>query len=153
MFYLSLYCQTCYAVLRHVDGFAFSIFFERLPQKESKMNKEPFPVSFSILIREDDGLFVAHCLELDIVATGPTLTEAKTCIIDLIRAQLDYAFNNDNLDNLYHPAPREVWQEYYSCLHQEQERVRVSEEETLDRFVPPLIIANTCMAERKTTHG
>ena len=64
------------------------------------MNKEPFPVSFSILIREDDALFVAHCLELDIVATGPTLTEAKACIIDLIRAQLDYAFNNDNLDNL-----------------------------------------------------
>jgi hypothetical protein len=136
-----------------VDNYGFSIFFERLTRKDGSMNTEQFAVSFSILINEDDDLFVAHCLELDIVATGSTLIEAKTSIIDLIRAQLDYAFRNDNLDNLYRPAPREVWQEFYSCLHQEQERVRVSEEDTLDRFVPPWIIANTCRAERKTAHG
>ena len=117
------------------------------------MATEPFAVSFNILLKEEDGFFIAHCLELDIVATGLTASEARMEILDLIKAQLDYAFNNDNLDNLYHPAPSEVWQEFYSCLNQEQERVCISEEEAVDRFVPPWIIANTCRSERKTTHG
>ena len=30
-------------------------------------------------------------------------------ILSLIQVQVEYAFENDNLDNLYHPAPKEVW--------------------------------------------
>jgi len=70
---------------------------------------------FNILIKEDDGMFVAHCLELDIVATAESVEQAQKDIIALICAQVDYAFSNDNLENLYCPAPAEVWQEFWSA--------------------------------------
>jgi predicted RNase H-like HicB family nuclease len=70
---------------------------------------------FNILIRKEDKIFVAHCLELDIVAARDTLDEAEKEIFDLVSAQVGYAFRNNNLDNLYHPAPPEVWREFYAC--------------------------------------
>ena len=77
-------------------------------------------ISFTvnILIKKEKGLFVAHCLELDIVATGKTPTEAQKEIISLVCTQVDYAFSNNNLDHLYHPAPPRVWAEFFSCKEQ-----------------------------------
>ena len=103
-------------------------------------------VTFNILIKEERGTYEAHCLELDIVVTANSLSQAKHDIIDLIQAQLSFAFSNDNLDHLYRPAPPEVWEEFYRCEKQEQERHRIgkSEREGLQGFVPPWIIANLC---------
>jgi hypothetical protein len=72
-------------------------------------------MTFNILIREEEDTCIAHCLELDIVATSPTLEGVEIDIMSLITAQIEYAFKNDNLDNLYHPAPPEVWKEYFNC--------------------------------------
>ena len=72
-------------------------------------------MTFNILIREEEDACIAHCLELDIVATSSTLESVEIDIMSLITAQIEYAFENDNLDNLYHPAPPEVWEEYFNC--------------------------------------
>jgi len=66
-------------------------------------------LAFNVLVNFEDGLWVAHCLELDIVATGDSPKEAADDIRELIQAQVSSAMVNDNMDNLYHPAPREVW--------------------------------------------
>jgi hypothetical protein len=50
---------------------------------------------FNILIKKDDDLFVAHCTELDIVATGQSIDKATEDLIGLIVAQLRHAFGND----------------------------------------------------------
>ena len=110
-------------------------------------------VTFSILIRETEEGYVAHCLELDLVSTGDSLESVESDMFDLIVAQVRYAFANDNLDFLYHSAPQEVWREFYACPEQVTERREISkseEGERLDRFVPPWIIANTC---RSTGHS
>lgn len=69
-------------------------------------------LAFNALVKFEDGLWVAHCLELDIVATGDSPEAAIDDIKSLILAQVSCALSNENMDYLYHPAPAEVWQEY-----------------------------------------
>ncbi len=67
----------------------------------------------NVLLKKEDDLFVAHCLEFDIVAVAETEEQAKKDLKDLVVAQIEYAFANDNLENLFHPAPKSVWEEYF----------------------------------------
>ena len=105
---------------------------------------------FSCLIKKEDNLFVAHCLELDIVATASTLKDAQSDLYDLILAQVDYAFSNDNLENLYHPAPSDVWKEFYNCKTQTEDQMNLEssfqKKRTVKKFVPPQITAKTCLS-------
>lgn len=104
----------------------------------------------NILTKKEDGMFVAHCLELDIVAVADSLEAVQEEIVSLICAQLDYAFSNDNLDHLYHPAPPELWQEFYKCKEQVERRYEVIsrfKKESIDRIVPPWLITNTCRSD------
>jgi hypothetical protein len=108
-------------------------------------------MTFNILAKKEaGGSWIAHCLELDIVATANSLPELKKDILDLIATQVDYAFTSNNLDNLYHPAPPEVWKEFYACKNQEETEVEIKksfrEETDLQTFVPPWIITNTCLS-------
>ena len=114
-----------------------------------KKNDENYMV-FNILAKEESGRWVGHCLELDIVATSENLDQLKSDLEDLILAQVDYAFSNDNLDNLYRPAPSDVWQEFYKCKAHTEEKIKLESNyksnNSLDTFVPPWIIAKTCLA-------
>jgi hypothetical protein len=104
------------------------------------------PMIFNLLVKKEDDTYVAHCLELDIVATSRDLEQVKSDMVDLIKAQVDYAFSNNNLAHLYHPAPPEVWQEFYACKHQIEEKTIRSavKSKTSERFIPPWIVARTC---------
>ena len=104
-------------------------------------------LSFSILFYNEDGCAVAHCLELDIVAASDSLEEVKKDIIALICAQIDYAFSKDNIANLYHPAPPEVWQRFFSCQKQINERheIRSMLESPQKRNLPAWLSANSCI--------
>lgn len=72
------------------------------------------PLHLNILIEQEDSQFVAHCLELDIVASGQTEDEAFDDLMDLIEAQLEFAVENDNLKNILRPAPPEFWQKLFA---------------------------------------
>lgn len=107
---------------------------------------------FNILIKEEEGMFVAHCLELDVVATGDTAGSAQKDLVALICTQVDYAFSNDNLENLYHPAPPEIWKLFFACKEASEKRYRIDSgfrrEVAPDVFVPPWLIAKTCHAPK-----
>ena len=104
-------------------------------------------MSFNILIRKEGDYCIAHCLELDIVATAKNLKSVQDDIFDLIKAQVGYAFSNGNLDNLYHPAPPEVWKEFFECKEAWEKKVSASQaDDSLETFVPPWIIATMCQA-------
>jgi len=108
---------------------------------------------FNILAKKEGKTWIAHCLELDIVATAKSLETVKGEIKDLILAQVDYAFSNDNLENLYRPAPAEAWKEFYQCQSKKQVEDKLTiksafqETRGLKSFVPPWIVAKTCIAE------
>jgi predicted RNase H-like HicB family nuclease len=107
--------------------------------------KEKASMKVNVFIKKVDGIFIAHCLELDIVATGSSLEEVKKEIWELVMAQVSYAFSNDNLSYLYHSAPKEVWEEFYKCKRYIEEKNKI---DTIDKsnnsFIPPWISACFC---------
>jgi len=109
-------------------------------------------LAFNVLIKEENGLWTAHCLELDIVAAGDTIEGVEKEIVDLIRAQFHYAIAHNNLAHLYHAAPPEVWQEFLSCKDRWERRHRFTRgaraKSDLAALPPFEIIANTCRSER-----
>ena len=126
---------------------------ERFIEKMSWIRKssKSLAMTFNVLVKEKDNTFVAHCLELDIVATADTVNQVKNDIISLIIAQIDYAFSNDNLENLFHSAPSEVWSEFFSCKEKIEERHKLKsfyKKDTTAKGIvpPPWIITNTCEA-------
>ena len=109
---------------------------------------------FNILIKKDvdKGCYIDHCLELDIVATSKRMREVKRDIINLIDTQIDYAFSNNNLSNLYHSAPIELWQEFYKCKIIEESNKRIKSHFSAGAsFIPSFITANIC--EAPTCHA
>ena len=63
----------------------------------------------AVLYREDD-LFLAHCLEFDLVAQGETAEQAYHNLLDAIELQTEFVREQGDLDNLIQPAPVEYWQ-------------------------------------------
>lgn len=126
----------------------------KLTPKNSDIGKEK-SITFHCLIKKEEDLFIAHCLELDIVATATTIKEAQEDMTDLIIAQVRYAFIHDNVDNLFKAAPAKVWKEFYEC-DPGKEIVKStkpkSEKAPLNAFIPPWIIQKTCMM-KEGIHG
>lgn len=125
-------------------------FIEKTPG--IKKSSKGLAMTFNVLIKEEDDVYVAHCLELDIVATSNTEDQVEKDIISLITAQVSYAFSNDNLENLYHSAPPEIWAEFFSCKDQREERHKTEsffkKEPPSGSIIPPWIITNTCRSPR-----
>ena len=67
-----------------------------------------------VLICEDKEGIVAHCLEMDICGQGNTKKEAVNDLIGAIRTQIDYCVENDMVDTIFRPAPKEYWDKFYN---------------------------------------
>ena len=70
---------------------------------------KPTQMTLNILLYKEDDLFVAHSLEFDIVTSAISEYQVRIDILDLIKAHITYALENDNLEHLYRPAPPEFW--------------------------------------------
>ncbi|MCB2188080.1 MAG: hypothetical protein KQJ78_16805 [Deltaproteobacteria bacterium] len=107
-------------------------------------------MTFGVLIKAEGDGFVAHCMELDIVAEAPTLEEVNEEIESLIATAVEYAFSNNNLEHLYRPAPPEVWEEFYRCVEAGSKQIPVmrsfAPEGAAPVFIPPWIITKNCRA-------
>jgi hypothetical protein len=126
--------------------------------KTERVNKMETDTSmiFNVLVKREDDLYIAHCLELDIVATSDDKEKVTDDIIDLIQAQVSYAFSNDNLEYLYHPAPLEAWKEFYACKDQIEKKIamkKVSPAKAHNRFIPPWFTARTCSSFGQLCHA
>lgn len=80
-------------------------------EKTAKPPQFPVPpLHLNVLVgRNEDGIFTAHCLELDIVAGGDTPELAFEELKNLIDVQIRTCIENDDLENLFFPAPKEYW--------------------------------------------
>ena len=72
--------------------------------------------TFKVLIEhdEEDGFWVATCLELGLVAVSKTILLVCSDISDIISVQTDYCFNVDNLDYLYRPCSLNTWMRFFN---------------------------------------
>lgn len=80
----------------------------------------------NILTHEEDGMFVSHCLEMDIVATNTTEKKALNDVINLIKAQIIYAIENKNEDYLLKSAPLEVWRKIKEAKKCENRTIHIN---------------------------
>ena len=118
-----------------------------------KSKKKPaLKLSFNVLYKKENQTWIAHCLELDIVATSNDFETVKKEITDLMITQVIYAIENDNVDYLYHPAPPEVWHEFYKCSSQWEDEhtgmIRPKKTNILDSPIPYFLLTNSCSSEQ-----
>jgi hypothetical protein len=76
-------------------------------------------IQLDILIKREEDYYLAHCLQFDLVTTADTLKAVRIDIVDLCRAHIEYAYEYDNLQYLFSPAPKEVWAEYLAMSKKE----------------------------------
>jgi len=79
--------------------------------------KSGLKLTFLIYPSEDSpGKYVAHCLELDVVAVGRAEPEAITLLKELITELWKAAAKDGTLDDIINPAPAQFWRQ---LLHAE----------------------------------
>jgi hypothetical protein len=66
-----------------------------------------------IVYKESDH-WIAHCLELDIVAEGKTPAQAVSDAVDLCAFQIETAIQNNDLESIFRPAPSRFWNLFFS---------------------------------------
>lgn len=112
---------------------------------------------FRILVKEEDGLWVAHCLELDLVVAAPTEAQAQEDIMAVITEQVRYCIVNDNMDHLFRSAPKEVWEEYFACEKRMKPIVQMVEappKGAVTKDFPPISFeANACRSPLSVCHA
>ena len=59
--------------------------------------------------------WIAHCLELDIVAQGKSAEAALDELAELCATQVDAAIEAGDLQSVLVPAPPETWQLYFGA--------------------------------------
>jgi predicted RNase H-like HicB family nuclease len=64
------------------------------------------------LIYKEEGSYVAHCLELDIVGSGGTPEEALKEMRELVEEQISFHFEHGIENKLFRPAPAEYWNKW-----------------------------------------
>lgn len=118
---------------------------------ESTQKSNEISFSANVLTKREDDMYVAHCLELDIVAVSATVEDVQREIVSLICTQIDYAFKNDNIDHLYNPAPPEIWQEFFKCKEQIERTYAIEsgfkEKSVIEKLIPPWLVTKTCNSE------
>lgn len=71
------------------------------------MNHHCYDLSIRVLLSSEDDQFVAHALELDLVAHGDTEKEAIEELHEMMIAQLSFAAQMEKPEMVNHPAPKE----------------------------------------------
>ena len=66
-------------------------------------------LEFRVLLYPEDGLWIAHGLEMDLPAEGKTPREALKNFIDLANLQIATALDEGNLDSIFSQAPPSLW--------------------------------------------
>jgi len=69
-------------------------------------------LTFNVLVEECGDHYVAHCLETGTVAIASQDFDAMSKMAKMLMRQVEFAITNNRLGDIYHPAPREVWDKY-----------------------------------------
>jgi hypothetical protein len=72
--------------------------------------------TFRATVLPEGDEWIAHCLDLDIVATGPTHESAFNELLEAVGLQLAYAREQDNYEYLIRLAPLEAWQKFAEIM-------------------------------------
>lgn len=89
--------------------------------------------SLSYLFAESEGVYVAHCLDLDLVATGGNCETAERRLDSLVRAQIRTVASCFNFADLNFKAPERYWDSFYNAKEFKKTKLELE--------VPPIVVA------------
>jgi predicted RNase H-like HicB family nuclease len=69
-----------------------------------------------VLLVEEVGTYIAHCLEIGTSGQGKTEKEAIEDLIGCIHAHIEESIETGAPESIFNPAPPEYWQMYYNSL-------------------------------------
>ncbi|HEX6985897.1 MAG TPA: hypothetical protein VF170_10995 [Planctomycetaceae bacterium] len=67
-------------------------------------------IPLRVVFYPEDGEWIAHCLEFDLLGSGSTKQEAVESLAEAIRLQVDESLRHDNPRNLFSPADGEYFE-------------------------------------------
>ena len=74
--------------------------------------KKEIGARFNVLGYKEEDRYIAHCLEIDLVADGKTPEEARDNLADLIFSYLRFGMERDIEQFIPHPAPKIYWDKF-----------------------------------------
>ncbi len=76
-----------------------------------------------VIVYREDAFWLAHCLELDIVAEGDTPQHAAQDLLDLCTFQIKAAVEESDLISIFRPAPPEIWKLFFTSKKKKQAKL------------------------------
>jgi|GEM_PF-1276113 len=69
-----------------------------------------FPIR--IVLYREESVWIAHCLEFDVIGNGNTKKRALADLAKCIAIQVEQSVENRCRENLFHPADGETWRRW-----------------------------------------
>jgi len=93
-------------------------------------------VSLSVLGYVEDGDWIAHALEFDIVGVGETFEQAIEALQEAIELQMSYAHFKEDPSLIFHRAPEKLFEQYQKAKDEAlfQQIAKCQVEEGIDRI-------------------
>ncbi len=79
---------------------------------ESPMKRLRVPLR--IVFYQEDGEWVAHCLEFDLVGAADNREDAMSLLSEAVGIQAEESFKSGNLRNLFSPADSKYFQMFFA---------------------------------------
>lgn len=73
-------------------------------------------LSLRVVFYRQEGLWIAHCLEMDVMGHGDQMQDAFTMLEQAVLTQIGESVHRGNLSNIFQPADGHVFQMYFSGL-------------------------------------
>jgi hypothetical protein len=69
-------------------------------------------ITFNILLEKNQDIFVAHCLEMGLVATSLDKMDVVSKMTKMIQRQWSFAERHNRLSDVFRPVSNEMWRKF-----------------------------------------
>jgi predicted RNase H-like HicB family nuclease len=76
-----------------------------------------FKMSVRAVLYKEEGSWIAHCLEFDLIGHGATKRKSLKALSQAIAVQLQASIEDRNPGNLFRPAPGEYFERFAEGKH------------------------------------
>lgn len=83
---------------------------------------EKFRLDLRAVVYREGEWWIAHCLEMDLVAEGKTPRQALRDLLEISLAHVRYADEQGDLNSVFRPAPPEIWRMFSTAEDIEMRR-------------------------------
>jgi predicted RNase H-like HicB family nuclease len=99
--------------------------------------------SVHVLVYLDEGAWLAHCLEFDLLGHGDSPREAVKTLLGVIETHFDHLRETGREEDIYNPAPHDFWKKLAKATYLGEIKLR---SKTSRSVIPPLDLPQSEMA-------